>query len=360
MENDTVRYAQDQTLSRVLVPNLAEKRPSVLAGDIIYAWFVISFPSPHSLLTPFIPLRFSPLFLLFFDLPSRKDGTADVEYEGYVYRVEQETLLVKFAESFHQRFPAGTLFSIRFGFNRLQLRITHRAVDEADLEVVWPENCPILSLLLLALSPDTSSSSSPSPSLLVLIFVPSSSTLHFILLLISSDNYESLPLVNKDSMQFNDANVGKNAEQATAVAAIVNKSPGEKNVPYLIFGPFGTGKTKTLVEAINQVLLLLLCFLLNPKLRSCLPILHVFPCPFYLDPPNASAQLAQVINRFPTTRMLICAPSNSAVDAIVENLVGRLTPDRMFRLYAENRKLNQVPLSSSFFSPFPPSCCISL
>ena len=43
----------------------------------------------------------------------------------------------------------------------------------------------------------------------------------------------------------------KNAEQKQAVKHIINKSA--KPAPYILFGPPGTGKTATIVEAIKQV-----------------------------------------------------------------------------------------------------------
>lgn len=43
-----------------------------------------------------------------------------------------------------------------------------------------------------------------------------------------------------------------NLEQQQAVSQIVNKSA--MPAPYLVFGPPGTGKTVTIVEAIAQVM----------------------------------------------------------------------------------------------------------
>jgi len=48
-----------------------------------------------------------------------------------------------------------------------------------------------------------------------------------------------------------------NKEQLTAIQHIVKGT--SRPAPYLIFGPPGTGKTTTLVEAIKQVYLLLFC-----------------------------------------------------------------------------------------------------
>lgn len=69
-----------------------------------------------------------------------------------------------------------------------------------------------------------------------------------------------------------------NAEQTSAVERIAHHSYG--SVPYIVFGPPGTGKTMVVVESIVQVLLLT-----------------------------------------PSPRLLICAPSNGAVDVLAKRLV---------------------------------------
>jgi hypothetical protein len=63
---------------------------------------------------------------------------SDVEYEGWVYKVEQKAVILIFCENFHELFPSGTLFNVRFAFNRMSYRHMHRAVDTADEDLVWP------------------------------------------------------------------------------------------------------------------------------------------------------------------------------------------------------------------------------
>lgn len=48
-----------------------------------------------------------------------------------------------------------------------------------------------------------------------------------------------------------DKDLAKNREQYTAVQCIV--SGASRPAPYVVFGPPGTGKTVTIVEAIKQV-----------------------------------------------------------------------------------------------------------
>jgi len=90
--------------SRVMIPNLAEKRPSVQVGDVITAWI-----------------------------------SDDVyEYEGFVHKLEKDSLLVFFCKNFHSRHPTSQLFNVAFSFNRTAMRVMHKAVDTVDLEVVFP------------------------------------------------------------------------------------------------------------------------------------------------------------------------------------------------------------------------------
>lgn len=94
--------------------------------------------------------------------------------------------------------------------------------------------------------------------------------------------------------------IQSNQPQLLAVKSIVNQTPGSP--PFVVFGPPGTGKTITIVEAILQLL------------RT-----------------NSQA------------RILACAPSNSAADLIAERLSAGLNTEQLFRLVAPSRSSNQVP-----------------
>jgi helicase MOV-10 len=84
-----------------------------------------------------------------------------------------------------------------------------------------------------------------------------------------------------------------NPAQKRAVTAIVNGLHAP--APFLLFGPPGTGKTVTAVEAMRQL----------------------------LDRPDV--------------RILACAPSNAAADLIASRLAASLAPDALFRLNAPSR-----------------------
>ncbi|TPX32413.1 hypothetical protein SmJEL517_g04446 [Synchytrium microbalum] len=91
-----------------------------------------------------------------------------------------------------------------------------------------------------------------------------------------------------------------NFEQQKAIQAVVEGNYG--SVPYVIWGPPGTGKTATITEAIIQI-----------------------------------------VNGNPSTRILACAPSGSAADTIATRLAKYLTLAQMFRLNSPHRGEAEVP-----------------
>lgn len=92
-----------------------------------------------------------------------------------------------------------------------------------------------------------------------------------------------------------------NYEQAHAVNSICTTDCG--TLPYLISGPPGTGKTKTLVEVAMQLL-----------------------------------------NTTDVSHILICAPSEAAADTLTMRLKQYFTPNQLLRLNGPNRAENEVPL----------------
>ncbi|KAJ3937652.1 MAG: P-loop containing nucleoside triphosphate hydrolase protein [Lentinula lateritia] len=92
---------------------------------------------------------------------------------------------------------------------------------------------------------------------------------------------------------------GLNAEQRFAASCI---SKYQSPVPFLISGPPGTGKTRTVVETVHQ-------------------ILHTQP----------------------EAHILLCAPSNSATDTLALRLGSSLKPGDMLRLNDQNRTFAEVP-----------------
>jgi helicase MOV-10 len=102
-----------------------------------------------------------------------------------------------------------------------------------------------------------------------------------------------------------------NYEQQKAVSAIAHSRYG--NVPYLVSGPPGTGKTKTIVETTLQLL----------------------QAPKHLANGQSNSQHAPHI--------LLCAPSDPAADTLASRLARHLMPTELFRLNGWSRAFPEVP-----------------
>ncbi|CAA7269336.1 unnamed protein product [Cyclocybe aegerita] len=178
-------------------------------------------------------------------------------FEGHVHVLRQAEVGLRFHGSFG-RYSEGRHFHVRFKLNRIPVRRQHQAMDTAFTE----------ERVLFPLNGHFSSAHVPNPC------------------------DASLNLYNKL--------IGGNPPQLQAVVSIVSSPRGSP--PFVVFGPPGTGKTITIVEAIKQLL-----------------------------------------HKNPTTRILACAPSNSAADLIASRLRGTLGVDELFRFYAPSRFKNQVP-----------------
>uniref|UniRef100_A0A8C1I6V5 RNA helicase n=1 Tax=Cyprinus carpio TaxID=7962 RepID=A0A8C1I6V5_CYPCA len=172
-------------------------------------------------------------------------------YEGYVHSVELDRVKLGFSKKLLQKFVNNMKFNVEFNINRFPIRLQHRAVELA---------CQVLVLTLF-------------------VFIK-----HYCVL--------SYSMFNKD--------LENNPEQKAAVQHILSGT--SKPAPYLIFGPPGTGKTVTVVEAIKQV--------------------------------NKSEA---------TTHILACAPSNSACDLLCERLLGYVDAHRLYRLCAPSRDPCTLP-----------------
>ncbi|KAJ3586367.1 hypothetical protein NHX12_012766 [Muraenolepis orangiensis] len=154
------------------------------------------------------------------------EGKRGVKYRGYVHAVEQESVKLGFSSKLLDGFVDGMRFSVEFNMCPTPLRLQHLAAELAVDHGLGE----------------------------VLLF---------------------------------DRQLEKNQEQYKAVQHIVAGT--SKPAPYLVFGPPGTGKTVTVVEAIKQI---------HKTQASC----HI----------------------------LACAPSNSAADLV-------------FRLYANSLDFKRIP-----------------
>ncbi|KAI9352277.1 P-loop containing nucleoside triphosphate hydrolase protein [Zopfochytrium polystomum] len=216
------------------VPGLAEKRPSVLYGDSIYA--------------------------------STKNDPS-IEYEGRVHDVNAENVHLVFSSQFEAIFNPKLIFRIRFEYSRVPLRCCYQALDLVkglDPQLLFPTRVPDARKGAIPLSP-------------------------------LRDEAAGMAELN--------------GEQRMAVRNVVERRHG--HVPYVIFGPPGTGKTKTIVQCIVQS--------------------HVCK---RNDPRHASEHY------------LVLAPSNLAADLLIEKLADFFNQEEMLRLNSYRRPLdykNNVP-----------------
>ncbi|KAH9059532.1 P-loop containing nucleoside triphosphate hydrolase protein [Lactarius vividus] len=120
---------------------------------------------------------------------------------------------------------------------------------------------------------------------------------------LSEGEVAKLPLINE--------NIREDERQLQTVVSILQQPKG--TVPFIIFGPPGTGKTSTLVESIMQLVL-----------------------------------------SDSSIKILACTPSNTAADLLVERLAAAgLTVDQLLRLNARSRDTESIPEDVRAFSAFP-------
>ncbi|KAM9268311.1 LOW QUALITY PROTEIN: helicase MOV-10 [Morus bassanus] len=194
---------------------------------------------------------------LFAHLSSERDHSPLVQYKGYVYGVELEKVRLGFSSKLQKKFVNNLRFDVTFTFSRLPLQVQHRAAA-------------------LAMQRGLSSLLFPSASCHKSLFTGTFQPRWF------------------------DRKLQANEEQRRAVTHIVMGM--SRPAPYLIFGPPGTGKTVTVVEAIKQV----------------------WTC-------------------FKDARILACAPSNSAADLLCQRLIKDIAPRYVYRLIASSRNYQEVP-----------------
>ncbi|ETW75760.1 hypothetical protein HETIRDRAFT_390120 [Heterobasidion irregulare TC 32-1] len=104
------------------------------------------------------------------------------------------------------------------------------------------------------------------------------------------------PAYDVGEIEFYNLSIGQDEEQTRTICSILYLPPG--SVPFILYGPPGSGKTATITEAILQLL----------KRRS-------------------------------SCRILACCPSNSAADELTTRLSTHLSTGDMFRLNAFSRPL---------------------
>ncbi|KAJ4786836.1 P-loop containing nucleoside triphosphate hydrolases superfamily protein [Rhynchospora pubera] len=85
------------------VPGLAERRPSLVAGDYIFAKCV-----------------------------SADSSITSKSYQGFIHRVAADEIFLKFDKSVHLRHRNGDRYSVSFTYNRTNMRRLYKAVNSVD------------------------------------------------------------------------------------------------------------------------------------------------------------------------------------------------------------------------------------
>ncbi|XP_067087810.1 putative helicase mov-10-B.2 [Osmerus mordax] len=179
-----------------------------------------------------------------------------VKYKGFVYRVELEKVQLNFNKKLLASFIDGMQFNVEFTVNRLTTRLQQRAAEMVSQYKLGK------------------------------VLFPSEE--------------DSVPMPDLPDLRLYDVKLEKNPEQHRAIQNIVAGS--SRPAPYLVFGPPGTGKTVTVVEAIKQLV---------------------------------------KTNSF--NHILACAPSNSAADLLCKRIVEHVDKRLVLRMYASSRNPWDVP-----------------
>ncbi|KAI0980155.1 hypothetical protein GJ496_009287 [Pomphorhynchus laevis] len=195
----------------------------------------------------------------------------DGRHDGFVNKMDGSTISVKFNRAFHNSYKSNQVCRIRVVPNESTYRRCHEAIHQASMKnipnIFTVENC-----------------------------IAGDNLIQF--------NSNSLTRLT-DTSNFEWFNTKLNPEQKQAVVCMLSPASNSKCLhPFVLFGPPGTGKTITLVEAIEQS-----------------------------------------FNKSKCSKILACAPSNAAADVICSKLVatGRYSPIHVGRLYAHSRSWDHVP-----------------
>ena len=199
-----------------------------------------------------------------------------VNYKGYVHMVHETDVSLRFHPSFHAKHMSGVRYDIQFIFPRRTMRLLLQGLS--------------------FLSPSRSCNMTDIEAFHKMLF-PLESV--------------SIPSVNGLNM----ANSTLNMYQRRAIESILGRIQGNlttakdntvlPNPPYVIFGPPGTGKTSTIVEAVFQA----------SRFKACgnIPL-----------------------------KILVCAPSNTAADVFLTRFSPFMNKSELFRCMAFTRDKKDV------------------
>lgn len=214
---DRAHFVREGEYLALYIENVGERRPSLVLGDSI------RLTNPWSTENQFL-------------------------FEGHIHKVWSDRIFLKFAPSFHDEYN-GQDYKAQFFFSRKAYRKQHYAVNQ------------VAKNLGMVLFPVKITTKPPQLDLKL-----------------EEDEYFYIDKISKEKRKIEWFNKSLNSIQKEAIKNILI---GEaRPMPYIIFGPPGTGKTITLIETILQI------------------FTHVRG-----------------------SRILVGTPSNSSADLIVERLI---------------------------------------
>lgn len=202
-------------------------------------------------------------------------------FEGIIHKVMHDRVLLKFTQSFHDKYQ-GQDYRLEFFFSRASFRKQHHAIEKAwkklGRDFLFPSQITIQT-----------------PQLDV-------------------ELVDGILMENNEPIPWYNGSLNKVQKEA-----IKNLLRGEaRPMPYIIFGPPGTGKTITVVETILQI-----C----TKVKG--------------------------------SRLLVGTPSNSSANLLAERLIksGALLPGEFIRIVGQNAvERESIP---EFLLPYCATCDIS-
>ena len=133
---------------------------------------------------------------------------AGERYEGFVHRLEADAVLVAFNPTFHDAFPSGAAVDVAFAVERTTPRLMHRAIDAVELDVIWPASIPS-----------------------------------------RTDEQAAAAEAHAASLELP---THMNPQQRSVVSSLLRRE--HVPAPFLLYGPFGTGKTSTLLEFLRRLI----------------------------------------------------------------------------------------------------------
>ncbi|KAJ1557634.1 hypothetical protein HK096_006157, partial [Nowakowskiella sp. JEL0078] len=218
-----------------------------------------------------------------------------IEHEGYVYNLKRaiNEIYVNIP-SFSRERDTSEKYNIMFVMDEEPTNSMNLAIENLD---EWEKNSRLLKEKIFS-SDDVENKKSHSRGFASKMLFPELSDAKYL---------GTQSGKKKEVIEYNDSDL--NDEQKRAVSLTCENNYG--NVPFIIWGPPGTGKTKSLIECILQI-----------------------------------------VHEQPNAHILACAPSDSAADTITERLINccKFKNDTLFRLNSPSRGIEEVSSKIKCFS----------